>query len=191
MAARLLSALSCGVARNVCGCVSGSLLFRLLKNVPNSSCSNCCSVSRGPCSRTTTVNPAVESSFARTPPAAPDPTITKSTMSLGRKRTAGRRVSCSMSASPVRFGIVEAERRLETRLMLEPDKVPTGVVFVAAPFRQREGSDNGVEAHRLEELALLDRLQHVNLLFDAQRSKRGDAGLLRSCACIQVSDAID
>src|SRR5262249_378731 len=120
-----------------------------------------------------------------------DPTITKSTMSLGRKRTAGRRVSCSTSASPVRFGIVEAERRLETRLMLEPDKVPTSVVFVAAPFRHRESPDNGVEAHRLEELALLDRLQYINLLVDDQRSKRGDAGLLRSCACIQVSDAVD
>src|SRR5262249_37033272 len=152
--------------------------------------SNCCSLSLGPCSRTTTVNPAVESSFARMPPAAPDPTIAKSTMSLGRKRT-GRRVSCSMSASPVRFSIVEAKRRLETRLMLEPDKVPPSVVFVAAPFRQREGPDNGVEAHRLEELALLDCLQHVNLLIDDQRSKRGNAGLLHSCACIQVSDAVD
>src|SRR6185436_8693764 len=99
----------------------------------------------------------------------------KSTMSLGRKRAAGRRVSCSMSASPVRFGIVEAEGRLETRLMFEADHVPAGEVLVAAPFRQREGPDNGVEAHRLEERALLDRLQHVNLWIDGQRRKRGDA----------------
>src|SRR4029078_2791911 len=147
-------------------------------------------VSRGPCSSTTTVNPAVDSSFARMPPAAPDPTITKSTMSRGRKRAAGRRVSCSMSAPPVRFGIVEAERRLETRLMFEADHVPAGVVLVAAPLRQRKGPDNGVEAHRLEERALLDRLQHFDLLIDGQRSKRGDAGLLRSGACIQVGDAV-
>src|SRR5215470_14583570 len=35
----------------------------------------------GPCSSTTTRNPLVESSFARIPPAAPEPTTTKSTSS--------------------------------------------------------------------------------------------------------------
>ena len=70
-------------------------------NVPNSSWSNCASVSRGPCSSTTTVKPAVESSLAMMPPAAPEPTITKSTSSLGRKRAAGCR--CLLHVSPFRL----------------------------------------------------------------------------------------
>lgn len=49
----------------------------------SSSCSKSPGPSRGPCSSTTTVNPARDSSRAMTPPAAPDPTTTKSTVSLG------------------------------------------------------------------------------------------------------------
>src|SRR6202040_1697452 len=37
----------------------------------------------GPCSKTTTLKPACDNSLAITPPAAPDPTMTKSTVSLG------------------------------------------------------------------------------------------------------------
>src|SRR5215831_10785679 len=42
-------------------------------------CVKSASVRYGPCSRTTTRKPLVDSSFARTPPAAPEPTMTKST----------------------------------------------------------------------------------------------------------------
>src|SRR5438270_13302320 len=131
-------------------------------NVPNSSCSNCDSVSRGPCSSTTTEKPAVDNSFARMPPAAPEPTITKSTMSVVRYRTGA--ACCATSASPVHVGIVVAERRLESRLMIEPDQVPSRVVAITAPRRQREHADDGVETERGKERCLLDLAENLVLL---------------------------
>src|SRR5688500_11706019 len=126
MAASAVSAFADGDVLNDCGCVAGWLLQRPCMKVANSSWSNCCSVRRGPCSRTTTENPAVDSSFAMMPPAAPDPTIAKSTVSAGAKRA--RACDCSTSFPPVRFDIVCAERRLESRLMFEADHVPAGMV---------------------------------------------------------------
>src|SRR5262245_47747632 len=130
--------------------------------VANSSWSNCFSVSRGPCSRTTTENPAVDSSFAMMPPAAPDPTIAKSTMSEGAKRA--RAGVCSTSLPPVGVGVVCAERRLESRLMFEADHVPARIVAIAAPGRQRESTDDGVEPDRLEERRFFDRANDFVLL---------------------------
>src|ERR1700736_5374945 len=76
-------AVTLGLSRNVCGLKVGSLVMPLRKLYFNSSCSKSPGPSRGPCSSTTTVNPARDSSRAMTPPAAPDPTTTKSTVSLG------------------------------------------------------------------------------------------------------------
>src|SRR6188474_796919 len=137
-------------------------------NVANSSWSNCVSVNRGPCSRTTTENPAVESSFAMMPPAAPDPTMAKSTVSLGEKRA--RWASCT-SCPPVHFGVVLAKRRLESRLMFEPEHVPAGIVAIAAPCRQRKGADDGVEACGLKERRLLDLAKQFVLLRGRQLRK--------------------
>jgi hypothetical protein len=54
----------------------------------NSSCSKSADVKRGPCSSTTTVKTACDSSRAMTPPAAPEPITTKSTTSIELKRRA-------------------------------------------------------------------------------------------------------
>src|SRR5262245_36486950 len=140
--------------------------------VANSSWSNCFSVSRGPCSSTTTENPAVDSSFAMMPPAAPDPTIAKSTVSEGAKRA--RAGDCSTSLPPIGFDVVCAERRLESRLMFEADHVPARVVAIAAPGRQRESTDDGTEPDRLEERRLLDRTNDFVLLCRREcRERRG------------------
>src|SRR5512134_2434600 len=162
MAASAVWAFADGDALNDCGWVAGLLLRRLCVKVANSSWSNCFSVSRGPCSRTTTESPAVASSFAMMPPAAPDPTMTKSTVSAGAKRA--RAGDCSTSLPPVRFDIVGAKRRLESRLMFEADHVPAGIVAVAAPGGQRERANDGVEPERLEERRLLDGADDFVLL---------------------------
>src|SRR5262245_51667438 len=96
------------------------------------------------------------------PPAAPDPTMAKSTMSEGAKRA--RAGDCSTSLPPVGFGVVGAERRLESRLMVEADHVPARIVTIAAPRRQRERADDRVEPDRLEERRLLDRANDIVLL---------------------------
>src|SRR5687768_8178615 len=162
MAASPGAAFADGDALNDCGCVAGLLLQRPCMKVANSSWSNCFSVSRGPCSRTTTENPAVDSSFAMMPPAAPEPMMAKSTVSAGAKRARAR--DCSMSPSPVRFDIVGAERRLESRLMFEADHVPAGIVAIAAPGWQRKRANDGVEPDRLEERRLLDGTDDFVLL---------------------------
>ncbi len=147
----------------------------------------------------------MDSSLAMMPPAAPDPTITKSTMSLGRKRAAGRGCLLPCQPLPVDVGVVVAERRLEARLMLEPEHVPAGVVAVAAPRRQREGADDGVEARGLEERRLLDVVEQLVLLRGRQRgeagaplppcARRGDSGRPRRrrrvffCAALNVASA--
>ena len=75
------------------GCATSLSFWRQLNGVfemrsPSSqtafsSCLNSETPRRGPCSSTTTLCPRVESSLASTPPAAPEPTITKSTVSEG------------------------------------------------------------------------------------------------------------
>ena len=57
--------------------------------------------------------------------------------------------------------------------MLEAEHVPAGVVAIAAPRRQREGADDGVEAGRLKERRLLDLVDQLVLL---RRGQRGEAG---------------
>src|SRR6266853_4187387 len=68
--------------RNVFGCSRQLLVSAFRLKAQYSSCSKSLGSRRGPCSSTTTRNPFEDSSFARTPPAAPDPTITKSTTSV-------------------------------------------------------------------------------------------------------------
>ena len=66
-------AVSRSVFRNVVGCRFVSLVNALRITVPNSSCLKSRSCRYGPCSSTTTLKPAEESSFAITPPEAPAP----------------------------------------------------------------------------------------------------------------------
>src|SRR4051794_28546398 len=104
------------------------------------------------------------------PPAAPDPTMAKSTISLVWKRAPCS--DCSTSAPPVGVSVVEPERRLESRLVLEAEHVPAGVVAIAAPGRQGERADDGVETCGLEERRVLDLAQQLVLL---RRGQRGEA----------------
>ena len=131
------------------------------------------------------------------PPAAPDPTIAKSTVSLGEKRAAGRdswclyhclRVRCRQLS--VRVGVVEAERWLEPRLVLESEHVPAGVVAIASPRRQREHADDRVEPRRLEERRLLDVAEQFVLLRRGQRCESRRARPLARGAPIQILDAV-
>ncbi|MBZ5547507.1 MAG: hypothetical protein LAO22_06025, partial [Acidobacteriia bacterium] len=54
------------------------------RSTASSSCVNWVDCCHGPCSSTTTSNPAVDNSFASTPPAAPDATATKGPDIAGR-----------------------------------------------------------------------------------------------------------
>ncbi len=87
---------SSGVFRQVTGLV---LLIPPCMKYLNSSCSNRLGSIRGPASSTTTEWPRVESCLASTPPAAPEPTITKSTSVEGEYF----RVGCPCIAQPPDF----------------------------------------------------------------------------------------
>src|SRR5262245_39822653 len=123
------------------------------------------------------------------PPAAPDPTITKSTTSLGRKRAEAGRCSC-MSASPVRVGVVVAEWRLEARLMFEAEHLPARVLAIAAVSRQSKHADDRVETRRLEERRLLDLPDNVVLLFRRQRRETGCSRRSPRRPSIQIGDTV-
>src|SRR5260221_3299148 len=83
-------AVSSADLRKVMGWVLTLLVSRLWIKIFVSSWVKSFSRRYSPCSRTTTWKPLVESSFASTPPAAPEPTITKSTSSDGLYVTMGR-----------------------------------------------------------------------------------------------------
>src|SRR5262245_37694124 len=95
--------------------------------------------------------------------------MTKSTVSLGEKRARGG--DCATSLPPVQFGIVFAEWSLESRVMLEPEQVPSGVVTITAPRRQRKHADDGVEPRHLEERRHLDFAEQLVLLGCGQAGK--------------------
>ena len=63
----------------VCGLRPSLLVMPPRNQYLSSSCSKSAGVRRAPCSSTTVLKPEVESSRASTPPAAPEPTTTKST----------------------------------------------------------------------------------------------------------------
>src|SRR5271157_4513133 len=77
------AAFSTSVWRKVTGWRLGLFVSAWLMKTSTSLCVKSASVRYGPCSKTTTRKPLVESSLASTPPAAPDPMITKSTSSDG------------------------------------------------------------------------------------------------------------
>src|SRR5215471_7984672 len=81
----------------------------------------------GPCSRTTTLKPFVESSFARMPPAAPEPTIAKSTTSDGWYLGWPGPVPL-----PINFEIALVILR---RFLCGGCRLPTGVAFVVVTKR--------------------------------------------------------
>src|SRR2546426_7210709 len=150
---------------------AGSFCRALWNSVLISSCSNCGGSTRGPCSSTTTVSPAVASSLAMMPRAAPEPTTTKSTVRLGSKRTAGR-AGRMLPAAARRLGVVVAERRLPGVAVLEADHPPARLVGVAAVGGQREHPHERGEAHLLEEGRLFLRAQQFEL---ALRRETGEA----------------
>src|SRR5262249_50943544 len=124
----------------------------------------------GPCSRTTTLKPLVDSSLARTPPAAPEPTMTKSTTSQSLYF-----VSSVMAAVPVDgeivlvilrgslcgrrlparvVPVVVAEGRLKSVLGQAADHGPAHAAAIAASirFRVNQKTGQGVRANGFEEL---------------------------------------
>src|SRR5688500_1578698 len=121
-----------------------------------SSCGKSFSFRQGPCSRTTTLKPAVDNSFATTPPAAPEPTITKSTSSVGRnvapRCCSGASGRCRCSA---RIGVVPAEWRCPGELIDEANQLPAALPEVAAVLGVGEHPDDRGAAQREEEFVVL------------------------------------
>src|SRR6185312_8582723 len=73
------TAVSASLMRSVFGCTRGSFVRPCCSRAQISSWRKSRSRRYGPCSNTTISKPACASSFATTPPAAPAPTMTKST----------------------------------------------------------------------------------------------------------------
>ena len=74
--------------------------------------------------------------------------------------------------------------------MLEAEHVPAGVVAIAAPRRQRERADDGVEAGGLEERRLLDVAEQLVLLRRCQRGEARRALPLARGPPVQIFDAV-
>src|SRR5215472_1022296 len=128
------SAFSSGVLRNVLGCRSGWLVRRSCCKTFASSCTRSDGLRYGPCSRTTTRKPLVESSLANTPPAAPEPITTKSTSSEVAYLTWPVLISFGVARSRPPAGIVpvvEPERRLKHVFTLPTDDLPPDTAAVA------------------------------------------------------------
>src|SRR5436190_19912912 len=139
-----------------------------------SSCGNSRSSRHGPCSSTTTRNPAVDSSFATTPPAAPEPTTTKSTSSVGLYLIVSR---CSGSSGRCRWscmGIVPAEGSSPGEAIVESDQLPARLVRVPAVFGIGEHPRYRAPPQHEEEraLVLFHRRDDVSLLLRAQARER-------------------
>src|SRR5438105_15805714 len=118
------TAISASVLRNVLGWRFQSFMREPWRKNLISSCVKSFSRRYGPCSRTTTLKPAVASSLAITPPAAPDLITTKSTVS-------------------------ERNRAI---LLLEPDQFPASLVPVPAVLGAPQECHHCVHPQRLEEL---------------------------------------
>jgi hypothetical protein len=104
--------------------------------------------------------------------------MTKSTVSEGWKRAAGRAGACCCAI-------------LEGHLVLEAQQVPSHVVAVASPRRQREGTDDGVHAYGLKERSGFDLAYHLVLLRGGQRSEARSAANCRPRATIEIGGASD
>src|SRR5262245_17773799 len=117
--------------RSVFGCFLTSFVNVPSRSIASASWWRKSAVRRyGPCSSTTIRKPARDNSRAITPPAAPEPTITKSTSVclLGMFRD---------------LPILIAERRLPREAILEADELPAGFLEVAAVLRIRQHADDG------------------------------------------------
>src|SRR5690242_8188455 len=146
----------------------------------SSSCSKSHGFIRGPCSITTTLMPARASSRAMMPPEAPEPTTTKSTVSLvlnvllAMKRApsggVGLRAGIGFEARVI--PVVVTEGRLPEVVVLDPDQRPAEVVVVAAVFRQGEQAKHREPPHGGEERGLVDLLQPGDLLRIGCRGER-------------------
>src|SRR5215831_18712296 len=155
MSAGCFCALSFSVLRNVVGETFQSLESAFCWKILISSWTKSRSVRHGPCSSTTTRNPAVESSFATTPPAAPDPTMAKSTSSSGRYFTVDCRSGASRGCVWSGILVVPAEGRSPREPVVEADPAPTHLLIVPAPLGVREHAGDRTVAEPVEELRLL------------------------------------
>src|SRR5579859_5747818 len=182
------SAFWLGSLRKVCGLAIGLLVMPASWRYFNSSCSKSSGSMRGPCSITTTLKPARDSSRAMMPPEAPEPTMTKSTVSLVLY------VLRSMEAAPsegVGLGagighealiilVVIAEGRLPGMVVDHADQVPARIVVIAAIFGQGDEAEQGEPPHRGEEGRLVDLVQPGDLL-RLGRLGEGLAGAIARC----------
>src|SRR5687768_2380742 len=117
----------------------------------SSSCSNSCASSRGPCSMTTTLLPASASSRATMPPAEPEPTTMKSTVSLVGKvlrsmwllPSGGDRRGAGVGNEPCVVLVVIAEGRGPEVAVHHAEHLPARIFVVAAIFGQRDHAEHG------------------------------------------------
>src|ERR1051325_6062951 len=134
-----------------------------------------------------TFMPAFASSAARTPPAAPTPTMTTSVfrvaMTSGRRRFAGLRLQADDCRARECLFVLQVRRRVDRLAAGEAHQPPAGEVLVAAVHRIREQALDGVRAKRVEELlrrrpreagrlALLECRDHLVLLRAVQPHER-------------------
>src|SRR5690606_2353696 len=145
-------------SRNVCWSTGGPPPRSSCRNVTEiSSCVKSAAVRNGPCSRTTTSKPALESSFARMPPEDPEPTMTKSTgLALSKCTWPSAAIALALHV----LGVVVAERRLVPAVLaIEPQQFPPDVVLIAAVGAHAEETRERQEADEVEEAGIFLRLK--------------------------------
>src|SRR5882757_10048326 len=153
----------------VCGQTPGSVVMPCRKMYLSSSCSKSAEVKRGPCSKSTTLKPPWDSSRAMTPPAAPEPTTTKSTVSLGLNLCAISSLLVGIGHEAGVLGVVVAERRREDMPVLEAHQLPTGPLIVPAIFRRAEHAQQREHALGFKERCVIHGLEEGDLLIRSGR----------------------
>ena len=121
-------------------------------------------------------SPACASSRAITPPAAPEPTMTKSTVS--ESDTSARSFRFPRVDDEARIvAIVVAERRLKDMADFEANELPADAVAIAAVFGHREHAQQREQPRRLEERRAIDPLRYSICCVGVERRERGGAGM--------------
>src|SRR5688572_17537046 len=190
-------AFSLSSRRKVCGLVAGLLVMPESWRYLSSSCSKSPGAIRGPCSIRTTLMPACASSRAMIPPAAPEPTTMKSTVSLVVKvllamgaPSGGVGLGARIGFEPRVILVVVTERRLPEVAVDEADQVPPRAVVVAAVLGHRREPEHGQAAHRGEEGRLVDVFQPGDLLRLGCRGERHVGAMTRGIAARELGQPL-